>query len=660
MNDPQFSTPGKATPLSVAVRLLALAAVLALALMGRSRLSVDVENLAMKSEASTTAQALRAAEFNTDPHVLFFLTGAAEPSAQLEPWIAQLRARPEVTDVQCAPGPKPGQVCLNIGVKRTADGRYAAPIQTLSDHARATHPSDVTLSIAGIAPVEIAISRAMNQEQRRILPLIAGALALILFALYRNLLFPLVALLAPLIGVLVVEGLQGALGFSVDPISALLGPTLLTIGVAASVHVLERYRDQLALSGSPLSASRATARAMRLPLALTVATTVAGFMGLSTSPIPAVRRFGWLAAIGITVAVAVTWLYAPWMLASFHRRPLRTRVWRHMGPLAQRLQRARWVIVGLTAGLACTAVVLMHDNQVDSNPLHTLKANDPTRLEAEWIAAELGGSDVFELILPPRAGALPALTTLQALALAQQLCARPALIQLTEAPKVSANGYVLLTLLLGPGGSADREALFNDLEAECAAAGWSGAQATGLAVDIARDSNRLVAAQFTGIGITVLALWIVMALGFRSLRLGLLGLIPNVLPLLLIQGWRGAHGTPMSVASSMIGVVMLGLVVDDTIHWLHAYREAKGPLLERVTVALNTVTRPILFTTLVLSVGFAMTVFGELWATREFGHLAIATLWIALVADLLLLPALVFVLFKADDGPTALQPATSL
>ena len=643
-----------------AARLLGFAAVLVLAMVWRSRLAVDVENLAMKSETSNVAQALRAAEFNTDPHVLFLITGAAEPSASLEDWVEQLRALPEVTDLQRAPGPKPGQICLNIGVERTPDGRYAAPIETLTTYARATQPSDFTLSIAGIAPVEIAISRAMNHEQRRILPLIAGALALVLLGLYRNLLFPLVALFAPLVGVLVVEGLQGFLGLSVDPISALLGPTLLTIGVAASVHVLERYRDQLAISGSPMAASQATARAMRLPLALTVATTVAGFMGLSTSPIPAVRRFGWLAAIGITVAVATTWLSAPWMLARFHRRPSRTRSWRHMGALAGRLRRARIGIVGLTVGCVALAFGFMHNPQVDSNPLHILKANDPTRLEAERIADELGGSDVFELILPPRAGALPALTKLQALALAQQLCARPAIIQLTEAPKVSTHGYTLLTLLLGPGGSADREALFHDLEVECAAAGWPDAQATGLAVNIARDSNRLVSAQFQGLGITVLALFLVMAVGFRSLRLGLLGLIPNVLPLVLIQGWRGAHGTPMSVASSMIGVVMLGLVVDDTIHWLHALRQAEGNLFERVTAALNTATRPILFTTLVLTVGFAMTAFGELWATREFGNLAIATLWIALVADLLLLPALVFVLFKADERLTALQPAAAL
>jgi hypothetical protein len=67
-----------------AARLLGFAAVLVLAMVGRSRLAVDVENLAMKSETSNVAQALRAAEFNTDPHVLFLITGAAEPSASLE------------------------------------------------------------------------------------------------------------------------------------------------------------------------------------------------------------------------------------------------------------------------------------------------------------------------------------------------------------------------------------------------------------------------------------------------------------------------------------------------------------------------------------------------------------------------------------------------
>lgn len=622
------------------LRWIALAALALCALLGRRHLTIDIENLAMKSGSDAAVEALREREFDTNPHILFMIAGHGGP---LTTWQSALAAHPQVTAARLA-SEQPR--VLDLAIARTPDRRYAASIQALTTLASQSLPTGYTLSSTGSAVIELAISDAMQAEQARILPLIAAALAIVLWLVYRSSLFAVVALFAPLLAVLTLEGLQGFLGIAVDPISGLLGPTLLTIGVAASVHVLERFRDQLKLTDDAFKASANTAASLRLPLALTVATTVAGFLGLATSPIPAVRRFGALAALGVTLVVVLVWCFVPWLLARYGRRAAPGQGFRRAPALTRDIFRARHAIVGATLVAGAAGLLHLGTSSVDSNPLHVLHPNDPARIAAERIADQLGGSDGFDVLLEPRAGVTPLVRNFAALQLIERIASLPGIARPTDVPRFSDAGYGLLSFLLVPSGSAARETLFAQVEATAAEAGWPGAHATGLAVGIARDSNQLVGAQRQGLGYTLIALFVVMALGFRSLPLGLLGLLPNVLPLVLIQGWRGFHSTPLSVASSMIAVVMLGLVVDDTIHWLHAFRVARGTTSQRVTVAMTRVTRPILITTLVLSVGFAMTFFGALWSTREFGQLAVATLVIALIADLVILPAFVLLLFK--------------
>jgi predicted RND superfamily exporter protein len=137
------------------------------------------------------------------------------------------------------------------------------------------------------------------------------------------------------------------------------------------------------------------------------------------------------------------------------------------------------------------------------------------------------------------------------------------------------------------------------------------------------------------------------AIAFRSVLLGLLGMLPNLLPCLTIYGALATVGRPLSVATAMIGSVMLGLVVDDTIHFLYRFSTARagGTAVTRsVARALVHAGRPIIITSLVLAVGFAAGLTGSLETTREFSALAATTILGALVADLILLPALLFAL----------------
>jgi predicted RND superfamily exporter protein len=162
-------------------------------------------------------------------------------------------------------------------------------------------------------------------------------------------------------------------------------------------------------------------------------------------------------------------------------------------------------------------------------------------------------------------------------------------------------------------------------------------------VQVAQDSEALEQEQRRGVLATVVLLWTALSLALRSWRLGLLGLIPNVLPCLVLQGSLALADRPLSVATAMIATVLLGLIVDDTIHFLHGYRAERragcsvSSALER---ALEHSGRAIVVTSAVLAAGFAAGLVGRLTTTIEFAALCSLTILLALACDLVLLPAL--------------------
>lgn len=314
-------------------------------------------------------------------------------------------------------------------------------------------------------------------------------------------------------------------------------------------------------------------------MVLTTATTMAGFVGLATNPIPSVQRFAWLAALGVGVTCGLTVVVLPAWLRLFHRP--RAASWRHpvTGPITRlvRSTRAgvtrplRVVSLGLLAsgllGLAGTRLA------VDTDPLRVLPHSDSFRAETERVAEVLGGRATLDVLLPP--------------------------------PQ-------------------------------------PGFGAAGLLLEIGKLALLLAA----------------VAVGFRSLSTGLVALVPNVVPCVVVYGALELCGRPLTVANSMIGSVMLGLIVDDTIHFLHAYRHARADGLDRATAAgaaLDTVGHALVATSLVLSAGFAGGLLGELDSTRELSLLSAATIGSSLLANLYLLPALLVL----PDSLRRLHPAAA-
>jgi predicted RND superfamily exporter protein len=136
---------------------------------------------------------------------------------------------------------------------------------------------------------------------------------------------------------------------------------------------------------------------------------------------------------------------------------------------------------------------------------------------------------------------------------------------------------------------------------------------------------------------------VLIALALRSWRLGAVAMLPNLLPVLVFFGLLGAGVAPLSLPTSLIGSVALGIAIDDTAHFLFRYRrerEGGASPREAVRESGRRVGRAIAVTSLMLCIGFGVVALSGFATLREFGLLSAGTMGLCVVADLVLLPAL--------------------
>lgn len=603
---------------------------------------VDAQNRSLKSPTSRDAAKLQelAAAVPADPVVLVAFAAASDlplpapQRARIEALAAQVRGIEGVTEVAVAPVPDPGLAALTVAVGR--DDELPTTERVLAA-CRAALPPGVSLHAAGLPLVEGTIARLVAAERQRVVPLLLAALFAVAWFAYRRAALAFAALVPALAAIAWTSGVLARLGHRLDPVAALLDPVLLTIGVATSVHVVGAFLRAAATGLPPAAASEAALREVKAPALLATATTMVGMWSLATSDVPAVLDFGLRSALGIGLAHVFTFLLLPPLLARVTTAATKTsdaapaRLWSSI---------ARHRVAALVVGAALSALAAagLFRVSADNDVLQLLPRDDQVRRDHDLLAGRLGGVEAFHLLVPARhPGAEPS----RLLPLLAAVREQPGIAGLAGPALRGEDGELAVPLLLAPGGSAAREALFADLERTATVLGFDDVAPAGASVQLARDSGRLLRSLLGSALGSLALLTIGMALGLRSWRLGLLGLAPNLLPSLWLYGALGWSGRPVSVATAMIGCTMLGLVVDNTIHLLHRYRElrAGADAPQALAHAWGDTIRPMTLASAVLALGFGSAAWSRLATTAEFGVLAAATIATAWLATAVLLPA---------------------
>jgi predicted RND superfamily exporter protein len=132
------------------------------------------------------------------------------------------------------------------------------------------------------------------------------------------------------------------------------------------------------------------------------------------------------------------------------------------------------------------------------------------------------------------------------------------------------------------------------------------------------------------------------AILLRSAKIGLIAMVPNLLPVIFVVAAMGWFGIPLSVATMTVASIIFGIVVDDTIHVLYGYRKQQKKLSaqERIDHVFKEVGSPIITTTLVTGTGFLAFLASPFIPLGHFGLLISLALWMALLCDFFILPLL--------------------
>ncbi|MCA9564527.1 MAG: MMPL family transporter, partial [Myxococcales bacterium] len=208
--------------------------------------------------------------------------------------------------------------------------------------------------------------------------------------------------------------------------------------------------------------------------------------------------------------------------------------------------------------------------------------------------------------------------------------------------------------------------------------GLARAEMTGLGKLILNLDSYILSSQIRSILVAFITIGLMICLMFRSLRFGFYALIPNATPLLIIVGAMGWLRISLDVATVMIGSIMLGLIVDDTVHFLARLRlEERAAKAEGRNWDLRTplyasgvgTGRALLTTSIILAAAFWTNLAASFKVNQNFGLLSGIAVCLALVCDLLVLPAVIRwlplrkeVVFKAEETSrsTAADTATEL
>lgn len=547
--------------------------------------------------------------------------------------------------------------------------------------------------LVGPPVLNVALDELSRREGARTFP-VAFTLSLALVALaFRALRPALVAGACAGAALLLTFGAMGAAGRSLNLVTAVLPALLWVLALAGTLHLLARERAHRAAGRSPRAALAAALAEVAGPCAMAAVTTALGFASLLAADMRPVRELGAFAALGVLIGLLVQLTLAPALV-----RAIGPGSGPAPGPAPGRaiLERVglfatahpRGVIAGAAAAVVLVALSLPH-LRVESDPLSFLPRTSETARAYAFVAEQLTGFYSLELVVDTPESWLapevwPPLDALQEAVGAEPGVARVLspldfLRHLHALSRGRADGSYRLpedegaatrsmrlydafgggqrTRLVAEGGRRVRLSALVDVMpsgafrsivdgADRALAslppGYSG-HTTGVVLRLVDAQLGLVESQLRSFGLAFATVFACVGAGLRSLRLLLVSVLPNLLPVAAAFAAMVALGIALDAATVMMASVALGIAVDDTVHLLSAYRRGRrGPASRGAAAraALGEVGPAMWVTTAASCVGFAALLTSSFAPIRWFGALATLALAVALLADAVVVPAL--------------------
>ena len=559
--------------------------------------------------------------------------------------------------------------------------------------------------LAGWLVTDVSMASYMNRDMALFMPLTFLLLVLLLWLFLRNGYAVLISVAVITLCLIWAMAFLYLVGGAMSPMTSILTPLIMALALSDCVHIFSHFLRQERTGSNVVEVMGQTMARLTVPCFLTSLTTAIGFASLAVSDIPPIRHFGLAAAGGMMAEFILSVTVIPLGVWLLRRRPglLKKHPTSRAGRLGgveglgRLVSRHPLAILIVSVGLVGLSIVGITRLQVETNLIEYFKKDSSVYQDTRFVDEHLGGVNTLEVsFVSPVSGAFKDPVNLQILEeVAAYLESQPDISHTTTVADFlkqmnrafhgeRAEAYVLPDsremvaqyLLL-----YDGEELVNFIDNDYR---WARLSAqisehrSGVLKKRIEDLQGFLQQQFSESGLEIVVtgktmlvnklvqdivnsqvqslvlacgvIFVVLLVVFRSVSLGLLALVPNIMPILFNLGLMGWLGIPLNTATAIISAVAIGIAVDDTIHFIHQYQEERRNGVSPRPAVLATFEKKggaIVWTSLILMGGFGVLVLSSFVPTIQFGFLSSMIMLFALLCDLLVLPALLLVSKKA-------------
>ena len=546
-----------------------------------------------------------------------------------------------------------------------------------------------------------------------------GVTSLIFFLFFRSMRATLISMVVVLIGVAWALGTLGLLGYEITVLTALIPPLIIVIGIPNCIFLINKYQQEVAKHGNQIKSLQQVIVKIGNATLMTNLTTASGFATFILTNSKLLKEFGIIASINVIGIFILSLLVIP-ILYSFmslpkakHLNHLKNKsIDRFVKWMEAKVRHKRINTYIITLIALVASIIGIYQIEISGSILEDMPKKQSFFKDILFFDREFEGIVPLEILIDTQRkdGAMklstlkrmerlseviedipelsPSLSVVNALKYAKQAYynGNPNYYQLPSAQEnrfifsyfdneSSNNKSNVLTNYVDQTGQYARMTTYmTDIDTErmeeieeelnkaitkIFPAERYQVQLTGKALLFLKGTKYLIKNLVLSLSLAILLIALFMAYMFRSYKMILISLIPNLLPLLITAGMMGYLNIPIKPSTILVFSIAFGISVDDTIHFLAKYRQeliaSKWKIQRSVYAALKETGVSMFYTSIVLFFGFSVFMSSEFGGTVALGGLVSATLLFAMLANLILLPSLLISLEKTVSNENVLK-----
>jgi len=577
----------------------------------------------------------------------------------------------------------------------------AASVRAIQSKFLANYP-ELEIYLSGMAMMNASFGESSINDFSTLVPLMFLVVIVTIGLLLRTITGTISTVLIIVMSIGTTMGLAGWLGFYMTGPSSSAPTMIMTLAVADCIHILTSVFYEMRQGADKRTAIARSIKINFQPIFLTSITTAIGFLSMNFSDSPPFRDLGNLVAIGVMFAFVFSITIFPALLTVLpvHVKKQNENKKDVMAKLADFVIAKRKALLPLTSLFIIVSILFIPQNELNDDFVKYFDESVPYRIATDFMQENLSGMMLVEISVKtgkpsginnpeylnsisdfsdwlrarPETDHVNTITDTLKRLNKNMHADDPSWYKLPDSQEMSAQ-YLLLYEMSLPYGldlnnqldvdkSASRiVATFKnmtsneliDIEQEMTQ--WFAKHAPQYDVDFASPSlmfahigQRNITSMLIGTTLALILISILLGVALKSWRFGLISLLPNLAPAAIGFGLWGIISGQVGLGLSVVIGMTLGIVVDDTVHflskYLHARREKNASTEEAVHYAFDNVGRALWVTTFVLVAGFTILAQSSFKMNADMGFLTALTIFVALVVDFLFLPPLLILLDK--------------